>query len=275
MLARREAIHLGPLWIYPRFPMRLAAYGPLAAGTAAAPWLVRDETWRAQLARVALVVLAAIFLMYTFVTGAAHVARYMMFLLPVMAVASVLTAQRLWRSRWGRSLVVLAGVALLASYGAETVTRVQWRRQSGSSTVATVADQHDNRIQTTSALLTQTNFDLAKCAKMRLTLQEVQVILGFDDRAEAVSTDGRVWPIRISGLFRQDGSIDGVRWIATLKPNVMLEQPVDPVLRAHFAGCRDRVPAVCPYGGVDWAWVDGAAVWVDSACMRGAPASPR
>ena len=71
MMARREGIHLGPLWIYPRFPMRLAAYGPLAAGTAAAPWLLRDEAGQARFARVALVVLVATFVMYTFVTGAA------------------------------------------------------------------------------------------------------------------------------------------------------------------------------------------------------------
>lgn len=268
MMARREGLHLGGLWIYPRFLTRLAAYAPLAAGPFVAAWLMRGDAPPARFARLSAVVLAAITILYTCVTGAAHAARYMMFLVPLMALAAVLAARQLWPSRRGRWLVVAGTVALLASYGAETVLRARWRGQSGSWTVAQIADDHDGQVAFTSDWLARTDFDAAKCGTMRLSSQEVQSILHFDPRVQLVSTDGRVWPVGVKGLFRADGSVDAARWIATLKPNVLLEMPQGSELSYAIVACQKSGAATCPFAGIDWTLRPRSNAWVDPRCLR-------
>jgi len=270
MLARRQGLHLGPLWIYPGFVTRLAAYAPLTAGTIAAPWLLREDRdgpGRVWLVRIAAVVLAAIVLLYTFVTGAAHVARYMMFLLAPMAVVATLAARTLWASTRGRLIVALAAAALLAAYGADAGLRARVRRHSGSDTIAKVVSAYWTRVASTDRWIAQTGYDLERCGPMRLSYQEVQIALELDDRTRIVSTDGRVWPIGLSGLYRSDGTVDGARWIEALKPNVLVELPDDPALDEHLSACRSRGADACPYAGVSWVWRP-PGVWVDAACVR-------
>jgi hypothetical protein len=271
MMARREGIHLGGVWIYPRFPIRLLAYAPLPLATLAAPPLLRGDQANVRFARLAAALLAAIFVLYTFVTGAAHVARYMMFLLPPMAFAATLVARRLWESRRGRWVVTLGAVALVASYGAEIFMRARWRRSFGSPTVAWIVDWHRVRSSHTDDWLRQIDFAPEKCGKMRISYQEVEAALSFDDRVDIVSSDGRVWPVGVSGLFRPDGSVDGARWIETLKPNVLLEFPYDSEMNAAFAACSKGGFGRCRYGGVNWTRVDALSVWVDGACVRRDP----
>jgi hypothetical protein len=274
MMARREGLHFGGLWIYPRFPVRLLVYAPLTAATIICPWVLRRDPTNRPLARLAAAVLASTTVLYTFVTGAVHVARYMMFLLPPMALAAALVAGRLWPNRRGRWVVVLGAVVLLASYGAETVMRIRWRRQFGSSTVGWLADWHDARVGNTNDWLNIIGFDPEKCGKMRLSYQEVQTGLSFDDRVEIVSTDGRIWPVGVSGIFRTDGIIDGERWIATLKPNVLVELPQDGPIVAAFEMCRSHRPAPCRYADVEWVPIRGINVWADRRCLRDAPPAP-
>jgi hypothetical protein len=148
------------------------------------------------------------------------------------------------------------------------VIRVRLRRHFGPSSVAVIARDHDNRVKATSDWLTLTNFDPAKCGTMRMTSQEVQTILNFDERVHFVSTDGRVWPVGVTGLFHPDGTIDGARWIATLKPNVLQERPVAPDLSGTLDACTRGAAAACAFADVSWVYQARANAWVDIRCLR-------
>jgi hypothetical protein len=272
MMARREGLHLGGLWVYPSFPVRLAAYAPLAVGPLAAAWLLRRASGRTAevyLARVATAVLAASFVLYTFVTGAVHVARYTMFLLPLLGATAALAAQRLWTGRRGRWVVGLAGLALLGCYGVETALRLRWSAQFSSGTAAQFLAAHQDRHAGTTAWLATVGFDPARCGTMRMSSQEVQIALQHDERVQVVSTDGRIWPVGTKDLFRPDGTVDGARWIAALKPNVLHELPPDPQLAAALDACRKPAPASCALGGVEWVYRPGVPAWVDRRCLAG------
>jgi hypothetical protein len=270
MMARREGLHLGPLWIYPRFPQRLVAYAPLTVAAFAAPWLVRLQ--RGAAGRLILTQIAAILtgatVIYTFVTGAAHVARYMMFLVPPLVIAAALVAQWGWQTRRGRCLVAAAVLGLATVYGAEAILRARWRVQAPNSEIKEVIANYKQRAQRTDELMARTRFDLGRCKSVRVTYGEVQIALWFDDRVQVVSTDGRVWPVGTSGLFREDGSVDGARWVSTLHPTILVDVP-DTALNDDLKACADAKRATCDFGGVVWVKRPGlgaAPVWVDSAC---------
>jgi hypothetical protein len=160
---------------------------------------------------------------------------------------------------------------LLASYGYETVVRARWRGQFGSPAVHSIASWHDARTSKTDDWLAQIGFDLPACGKMKISYQEVEAALNFDDRVNMVSSDGRVWPIGVSGLFRQDGSVDAARWIQTLRPNVLVELPPDAEIYRTFDGCKEHHAPTCRFADVEWARVETLNAWVDTRCVRRRP----
>jgi hypothetical protein len=210
MAARRAGLPLhlgGPVWIYGDVLARLAAYLPLTAlGLAGARG--GDPLGR----RLQGLIFGGLAL-YTFVTGASHVARLSIWIFAALAALAPAAAARLAESSpRGRAVVIAGGALFLAVAGAETIARARIDHQvHGGATPAEVLAERAARRETTDAMLAA--LCSGGCCRpdrpASIALTEVQVRWALDDRIAVVSLDGRTRALSTQGGPRVSFQLDG------------------------------------------------------------------
>lgn len=215
VLAMPGTLALGPLVIDPTFAIRLLAYLPLTAFFVAG---VIAGVRRSQTSKLELFLQLAFgcfFLIYTF-SGAPHLARYVIFLMPVLAISAARGARAVWRSGRRRWIVILSAVALALIHVVELGYRVPryYSGQLGEAIAAPV--ERRNR---TDALLRA----LGNSPKrpVVVVLEGVQLRYQLDERIVVRSLDGRV-DRKLFG-FVYDGTVDHPGYLRAIAADFLLQ----------------------------------------------------
>ena len=216
-ISTREAVYLGPFWFSPKFTERLVYYLPVTIF-----WLVgnavilRTHMMRGIYVHRLLVILFwTFFLLYSTVLGSAHLARYVIFLMPMFALIATVGARWFWESgpeiikqnnalRWTGLTVGAIGISVI--FAIET----DIRRDLGA---------HDELVRAMRAPEQRTEFSNAMMTKLgdpterpiSLAYQEVQLRYWLDQRFVVRSLDGRVDKVMMD--FVQDGTFDHIGYL--------------------------------------------------------------
>jgi hypothetical protein len=224
LMAEQQSLALGPLFFDPGLPLRLLAYAPLTALWVLSRPAARD---RSAVERLGLLLLGVFFVLFTVGTGAAHLARYMIFLWPVLTIGAARGARRVWAGqgpRLGprpRVLLAAAAFALLAVYAVEA--RARWRGYPHSQLAAAVAAP-GHRTGRTNRLLDQLGRPGAVPAfPVVLAFEEVQIRYELDDRVTIRSLDGRVDPELLACTRR--AVVDHVCYLSRRHVDFLMETP--------------------------------------------------
>jgi hypothetical protein len=192
LMAAQQALGRGPLFIDPGLSLRLLAYAPL---TALWLWSRPAAPERPAVERLGLLLFAVFFVLFTVGTGAAHLARYTIFLWPAVAIGAARGARRMWAgdAGWlrgrGRGVVAAAACALAAVYAIEADAR--WRSYPHNELHEAVVAPA-GRTERTNQLLDQLGRPGA--IPVVLAYEEIQIRYELDDRVVIRSLDGRVDP---------------------------------------------------------------------------------
>jgi hypothetical protein len=222
LMAARESIPLGgPLFIDPRLALRLLAYLPLTG-----LYLVSRPASRARTAieRLGLVLLALFFVLFTVGTGAAHLARYMIFLFPFVTVGAARGARCLWEgqtgwtARRGRALVLIGACALAGVYAIEARER---QGSYGRHQLRVAMHAVDTRTERTDELLDALGGRGATPAVV--ALESIEIRYELDDRIVVRSLDGRVDPELLRCVHR--GVVDHICYLQRRAVEFLLQTP--------------------------------------------------
>lgn len=185
LLSHQQSLQLGPVTVDLAFTKRLAFLLPVTGSFAAE--LRSGSLLRTALGRFWVWLLLVFFVLYTFVTGAAQLSRYVIFLMPILAIGAVCAARRHWQAGRLRPLVVLAAACFLVTNAGELAYRCRAYSQKLLS-VAIAAPA--NRAEATDLLLR----DLGAPTRwpVVIALEPIQVRYQLDDRVIVRSVDGRV-----------------------------------------------------------------------------------
>lgn len=260
----------------PKLAVWLAAYFPLTAAFAAGAWLFlsgRDRTARPASFGFGVALVGTFFALYGTVAGAAHLARYLLFVMPFFVIAACHGAKWLWE-RWAervraprlvrRALAVLCVAPLAAVFAAEAVER----RALGS---------HDELSSAAAAPFERRAFSdwLYERAgrppdlPVILACQEVQVRYFLDDRFVVRSLDGRVDPVLLR--FVRDGYYDHVGYIRERRV-AYLYSKLNNYNRDRGLWSLERLNALEPgasaaHGGLRFTRLDWFLVRVDASSI--------
>jgi hypothetical protein len=222
-----------------RFGERLLYYAPLTAGMASTGALLVLRPLAIPHRRLLLffaVTFWACFALYTFVTGASHLARYVAFLMPGFVISAFVAAKWLYeawdavvpvRARGWRSLgFVFLGAALAGLMGFEASVRlgaVQIERSDrlGSSALAVARAAPGRREAQSTALLAQLGHPEER--PVIVAMQEVQLRYEIDDRFVVRSLDGRV-DARLLDFATPDG-VDHIGYLKERGVHYLLAAP--------------------------------------------------
>jgi hypothetical protein len=193
MMARRQsfALHLGPLWLYPRVLLRFAAYAPAVALAVLGRPRLKSRSQVGIVQRAAFALLIVGVLGYTCLGGAAHTARYLIWLFALVGLFASTGIARL-RAYYGRSpqLLALASVWLCVVSIGELVARErsQGERASGAALIAAPAQ----RKNATDELLMRacSGGCCAHDRKPEFAISRVEERFFVDDRVVIRSLDG-------------------------------------------------------------------------------------
>jgi hypothetical protein len=206
VLTMKRSLMLGPLSFDPTFVERLAVYLPLSAS-----FIVGVRT-RARTPSGLEIFLFGLFILffgvYSCLTGAAQLARYTIFLMPILAIGAAAGARFLWMSghRHSRHLVVAAALIFCATdIGESWYRRGRFSQDLLSDAMAAPA----HRRERTNALL-QSLGDPAK-RPVVLAVEAVQLRYTLDGRITVRSFDGRVDRTLLG--FVHDGAVDHVGYL--------------------------------------------------------------
>ena len=216
-ISTREAIYLGPFWFNPKFAERLVYYLPVTILWLVGNWIILRShiTQSVYVERLLIILFWTFFLLYSTVLGSAHLARYIIFLMPMFILIAVIGAQWLWESgpeiirknnvlRWTGLAFGVLGISVI--FGVET----DIRRDLGA---------HDELLQAMRAPAERTGFSNAMITKLgdpterpiSLAYQEVQLRYWLDERFVVRSLDGRVDKAMID--FVQNGFFDHIGYL--------------------------------------------------------------
>jgi hypothetical protein len=218
-----EAWQLGPLFVSPK-PMRLLAlYLPLSGfWLLGCWWLLRDHLQSAE--RRVLILSACIslsfFALYSTVLGAAHLGRYLIFVMPFVVIPAVLAAAEVWR-QWPKlraPLFTLAALWMLVIFGIEIAKR---RHLGAAAEIMHAMNAPADRAGFSDRVYAL----LGQPAKrpIVLGLQEVQMRYWLDDRFLVRSLDGRTDPELLRHADR--GGIDHAGYLRARGVDFVLETP--------------------------------------------------
>jgi hypothetical protein len=221
LMAARESISFGPLFVDPRLAIRLLWYLPLTGLYLASRPASRDRT---AIERLGLLLLALFFALFTVGTGAAHLARYMIFLFPFVAVGAARGARALWEgeaawvARRGPALVVVAACALVVVYAVEAQAR---QGSYGRHQLSVAMHAVDNRTQRTDQLLT--TLGRRDATRIVLAYESIEVRYELDDRVVVRSLDGRVDPELLACAHR--GFVDHLCYLRRQRVDFLMQTP--------------------------------------------------
>ena len=218
VLTMSRSLPLGPLAIDPTFAGRLLLYFPL---TACFIWGVRRRWIAGSGSPKFLLLLFAVFsIFYTCVTGSAQLSRYVIFLMPILAIGAARGARALWESGERNQRLLVAVAALV--FGVTNVAELWYRRRHYSQDLlASAMAAPGERRARTDALLD----DLGRPWKrpVVLALEAVQARYELDGRITIRSLDGRV--DRALLAFVHDGAIDHVGYLKARGVDYLFKPP--------------------------------------------------
>jgi hypothetical protein len=227
-----DTFHLGPLFASPKFTFRLAAYFPMALLWLAANWLFFTRKdffgqWRTAVG-FSLLVFWAFFVLYSTVLGSTHLSRYIIFIMPIMALVATAGGKWLWEwnqtQQWNKMRFVRAAgliaapLVLLAVYGAETNLRLGLDSQSALSRSINAVSERE---EFTDELLNRLGVDGSQTVSV--ALQEVQLRYWLNDRIIVRSLDGRVDPLLLD--HATDTGVDHLAYLDERKVDFILQLP--------------------------------------------------
>jgi len=223
-----SATWIGAVPVNGRVAQRLLLYLPLTILWVLGSWLLatgRLAPKRCLRGAGFLVVMSWLYLgLYSTAFGAAHLARYLIFVMPAYVIVASLAAVWAWRTApnaWLRATIVTAAALWLGgAFTAETVVRL--RLGPSDELLRAMRAPEERR-----AYSDQLFRDLEELTGRRISvaLQEVQIRYWLDDRFVVRSLDGRVDPVLLKYVKR--GNYDHVGYLR--------ERGVDYVLGlAHY-----------------------------------------
>ncbi len=227
-----STIHIGPAFIDTKFALRLGQYFALTVLWIFVNWLLlrrRQEFGDYQdVIQFSVLFFWANFFLFTAILGTTHLARYIIYIMPLMVLVTVAGAKWLWE-HWhirfqifSRSApkVILAGLAfaLILVFAAETQIRLGldsqaslWKSMSAPSERAALSD----------ALIEQLGQPLE--LPLTIALQEVQIRHWLDDRFIVRSLDGRVDQVLLDYASRE--GVDHIGYLRERNVQVLLDTP--------------------------------------------------
>jgi hypothetical protein len=218
VLAMKRSLLLGPLRIDPAFAERLLLYLPLTLSAAIGARITSKE--RSGLDTFLICVFATFFLLYTLVSGAAQLARYVIFLMPILALYAVRGTRGVWRQRrpYRRSIVAVGVAVFIITNVVELSYR---RRHYSQQLLATAMGAPGRRRARTDDLLRRLNSSHAP--PLVVALEAVQLRYEVDDRITVRSLDGRV-DRELFG-FIHDGAVNHFGYLTTVTADALLGTP--------------------------------------------------
>ena len=249
--ARRDSlsVHVGPVWMYGRPISRLLGYAFFFAPSMLmlAPRSLVFSRCNSRGRVMAAAALAGV-LLYSFVTGAAHTGRYIMWMWAIMVPLSVAALERTSRA-WAP---LFAAVNFIAVGAAESLARGRDPAQTGGVSIAKLVLSASQRAEVTDQVIAA--IGRHEGPMPRLGFVEVQARWSVDDRVSIESLDGRT----SDSLHPMRFDVDGC-------PMVWAEPPRNIVL---FESIRGVAPQ-CRFPS----WVDAfekarSLAASDSNCWR-------
>lgn len=240
IMGLKDAIMLGPIPFSPKLILRLIAYLPITLCFSAGLygfWLrmrQADQRWNITNAVIAFSILNFIsfFVLYSFVLGGAHLARYIIFLLPLIMLVASCGVDFLLESplnlnfpqhfRGGRKIITvgfIAGVAwMVGCFSIETYLRYDMcSHEALQESIEAPSNRQKESEAWIARLGNPKNFPIS------LAAVEVQIRYWLDDRFVIRSLDGRVDPL----LFRfvHENYFDHLGYLKARNVNYVIEFP--------------------------------------------------
>jgi hypothetical protein len=217
ILAMRHTIALGPVSVDPTYAKRLLVYLPLTALFVLGVRRPATAPSAAGLRRFFVLATLVFFVLFT-VGGTPHLARYLIFLMPIWVIGASWGARRLWRTQrpFARPVVALAGIAMAVLAVVEPIRRMH-RFPAGQ--LATAMNAPALRRTRTDQLLQ--SLDEPVGLPVVVALEAVQLRYEVDDRIVIRSLDGRV--DRSLLRFADGATVDQVGYLRDRHVGVLLE----------------------------------------------------
>lgn len=233
----------GLLYLEPKVLIRAGANLPAAIAVIIFPLLFyrrltvcepADEKNRELvMACAACTFVVAAFVLYGFVTGAAHLGRYIIPVIPCAAtvLGFVLLDQQAVSTQAGKRMAGLLAVVFawyLGVYGVEWYLRMRdpgQRLGIALSDIVKAADPQ-NRESRSDAFLQAHGLQGATPGRPAgIGCVEVQARFDYDERVRIISLDGRIWPVGTPKLFDDHGSILWIEFLRNFRPDLIVEKP--------------------------------------------------
>ena len=217
VLAMPRTFAVGSIAVDPTFAKRLLAYLPLTALFVVG--LRSNRTPVTTVERFLRLMLGVFFVMYS-LSGSPQLARYLIFLMPILAIGAVRGARAAWRNGGGRARIAvgIAAVGMLAIDAVEPYYRV---RPYSRKAIFGAMDAPANRGRRTEALLR----DLGDPVKRPVVVacESVQLRYEVDDRIVVRSLDGRADRALLG--FVRDGVVDHIGYLRARKVDYVTDAP--------------------------------------------------
>jgi hypothetical protein len=243
MVARRSwaSLNLGGVWIYGATFLRVAAYAPIAIAAVLGiySWN-RKQDMGVTVPAIGFSALAGLGL-YTFVTGAHHTGRYLIWIFPLLTILAAIGVQHeLVDRKFPQKWTVLAfGLAwLVTMLGVETWVRIRY--VTGGKSIATIQDRYETRTSRTNRLLeTICSGNCCRSSERpELARVEVHNIFYFDRRVEMAAVDGVVaGPGGTPLEYDKNGCSNAGKRIKQTKEVVAV--PATPGIERYYKECKN------------------------------------
>jgi hypothetical protein len=214
VLATQHALAFGPIMIDPAFAQRLILYAPLTLFFVMG--FRRSFAAASDLTRYLLWLLVSFFIFYT-LAGGPQLARYIIFIAPILTIGAARGVRMAWRYAGVRGRV-LVGLAVACLLVVDLIEPVYRRRQFSQHLLAEAMAAPTLRQQRTDELFS----DLGNPARRPIIVacESVQQRYGLDDRVVVRSLDGRT--DRSLFLFVHHGTVDQVGYLKREHVDVLI-----------------------------------------------------
>ncbi|MBK9239173.1 MAG: hypothetical protein IPL75_02670 [Acidobacteria bacterium] len=222
LMGSLDAFWMGPVPFNTNVLIRLFAYFPLTLTWMMGVRLVINRSAvpaTAQAAAEFSVLLAGtVVVLYSTVLGSHHLARYLVFVLPLVALVATIGARWLWEQPSGRTAVIMLALALGGVFTVETRARLQL---GGSDELARAMAAPSQRNESSSELFAA----LGSPQELPIVVAwaDVQWRYWLDDRFVVRSLDGRTDPLMLE--FVRPGHFDHVAYIKARGIRFLMELP--------------------------------------------------
>lgn len=226
-----DTFSIGPVFASPKFTVRMLAYFPITFLLIIGTWLVTTQkdffTQSKSVIAFSIVLFGIFYVLYSTVLGSTHLARYIIFAMPMAILIAVTSSKWLWeQTRFAhskalllqRTALVASLIVLIAVYGLETNIRMGLDSQSS---LARSMSAVNTRTEFTDELLARVGG--ADASSATIALQEVQLKYWLDDRILVRSLDGRVDPVLLE--YANTATVNHIGYLKEREVDYLLELP--------------------------------------------------